>query len=90
LAGTTLPDRGNMKLGAGVKLGYFAQHAMEILQPQLTVIGMMEATFPLATLGTAHVARRVLELTPEVPRTYGGGYDEYVAQTGQEAPGLRQ
>jgi ATPase subunit of ABC transporter with duplicated ATPase domains len=36
------------------------------------------------------LSNRVLELTPEGPRTYGGGYDEYVAQTGQEAPGLRQ
>jgi len=36
------------------------------------------------------LSNRVLELTPGGPRTYGGGYDEYVAQTGQEAPGLRQ
>jgi ATPase subunit of ABC transporter with duplicated ATPase domains len=35
------------------------------------------------------LSNRVLELTPEGPRLYGGGYDEYVAQTGQEAPGLR-
>jgi ATPase subunit of ABC transporter with duplicated ATPase domains len=159
-----------VKLGAGVKLGYFAQHAMEILRPELTVIGMMEESFPLATLGVLRtllgafgfsgadgdkrcaylsggekarvvlammmfdppnflvldepsnhldmdtkamlvrllreyegtllfvshdrrflsaLSNRVLELTPEGPRTYGGGYDEYVAQTGQEAPGLR-
>jgi ATPase subunit of ABC transporter with duplicated ATPase domains len=171
VAGTTAPDSGNVKLGAGVKLGYFAQHAMEILKPELTVIGMLEETFPLATLGvlrtllgafgfsgadsdkrcehlsggekarvvlalmmfdppnflvldepTNHLdidtkamlvkllrdyegtllfvshdrkflsalSNRVLELTPEGPRLYGGGYDEYVATTGQEAPGLRQ
>jgi ATPase subunit of ABC transporter with duplicated ATPase domains len=170
VAGSTAPDRGSVRLGAGVKLGYFAQHAMEILKPELTVIGMLEESFPLATLGVlrtllgafgfsgpdsdkrcAHLSggekarvvlalmmfdppnflvldeptnhldidtkamlvgllreyegtllfvshdrrflsalsNRVLELTPEGPRTYGGGYDEYVAQTGQEAPGLR-
>jgi hypothetical protein len=32
----------------------------------------------------------VLELTPEGIHTYGGGYTEYVARTGQEAPGLQK
>ena len=31
VAGETEPDAGNVTLGASVKLGYFAQHAMEIL-----------------------------------------------------------
>jgi ATPase subunit of ABC transporter with duplicated ATPase domains len=35
------------------------------------------------------LSNRVLELGPEGPRVYGGGYDEYVAQSGHEAPGLR-
>jgi hypothetical protein len=35
------------------------------------------------------LSNRVLELTPEGARPYGGGYDEYVAQSGHEAPGLR-
>jgi hypothetical protein len=30
----------------------------------------------------------VLELTPEGVHQYGGGYTEYVARTGHEAPGL--
>jgi ATPase subunit of ABC transporter with duplicated ATPase domains len=36
------------------------------------------------------MSNRVLELTADGPRTYGGGYAEYVAQSGHEAPGLRQ
>jgi hypothetical protein len=28
-------------------------------------------------------------LTPEGIHLYGGGYTDYVARTGQEAPGLR-
>jgi ATPase subunit of ABC transporter with duplicated ATPase domains len=36
------------------------------------------------------LSNRVLELTPEGPRVYGGGYTEYVAQTGHEAPGGRE
>jgi ATPase subunit of ABC transporter with duplicated ATPase domains len=36
------------------------------------------------------LATRVLELAPGVPpHVYGGRYDEYVAQTGHEAPGMR-
>ena len=34
------------------------------------------------------LSNRVLEITPEGVRVYGGGYSEYVASTGQEAPGL--
>ncbi len=36
------------------------------------------------------IATRVLELSPGVrPRIYGGSYDEYVAASGHEAPGMR-
>jgi ATPase subunit of ABC transporter with duplicated ATPase domains len=34
------------------------------------------------------LSNRVLELTPQGPVPYGGGYTEYVARTGREAPGL--
>ena len=37
----------------------------------------------------AALSNRVLELTPEGIHQYGGGYTEYVAHTGHEAPGLR-
>ena len=170
VAGASSPEKGNVRLGAGVKLGYFAQHAMEVLDAQKTVLAMTQESFPLAGLGvlrtllgafgfsgddvekrcdllsggekarlvlalmmfdppnllvldepTNHLdmdtkamlvkvlggfegtllfvshdrkflsalSNRVLELTPEGPHTYGGGYDEYVAQSGHEAPGLR-
>jgi ATPase subunit of ABC transporter with duplicated ATPase domains len=35
------------------------------------------------------LSNRVLELTPEGVHRYDGGYTEYVARTGHEAPGLR-
>jgi ATPase subunit of ABC transporter with duplicated ATPase domains len=170
VAGSTVPDKGSVRLGAGVKLGYFAQHAMELLNAEKSVLEMVQESYPIAGLGvlrtllgafgfsgddvekrcdllsggekarlvmalmmfdppnllvldepTNHLdidtkamlvkvladfegtllfvshdrkflsalSNRVLELTPEGPRTYGGGYDEYVAQSGQEAPGLR-
>lgn len=170
VAGVTEPDAGTVTLGASVKLGYFAQHAMELLVADQTVLGTLESTFPLANLGvlrtllgafgfsgdavekrcsilsggekarlvlatmlfdppnflvldepTNHLdletkdtliralgkyegtllfvshdrsflgalSTRVLELTAEGPLAYPGGYDEYVAQAGHEAPGLR-
>jgi ATPase subunit of ABC transporter with duplicated ATPase domains len=169
VAGETQPDGGRVVLGASVKLGYFAQHAMEVLDPQVSVIETLRAAFPLATLGsmrtlagafgfsgddvekpcrvlsggekarlvlaamlydppnflvldepTNHLdietkemlvkalttfegtmlfvshdreflgalSNRVLEVTREGARTYGGGYKEYVASTGHEAPGV--
>jgi ATPase subunit of ABC transporter with duplicated ATPase domains len=170
VAGDIAPDAGQVSIGAGVRLGYFAQHAMELLDPDKTVYEILEDAFPLATVGTlkslggcfgfsgsdidktcrvlsggekarAVMARilydrpnvlildeptnhldlatkemllsslqefegtmlfvshdrrflsalstRVLELTPEGCTTYGGGYLEYVARSGHEAPGLR-
>ncbi len=167
---TQKPDSGVVKGGASVKMAYFAQHAMEILQPNKTVLEMVQGQFPLANLGvvrtllgafqfsgdtvekkcsvlsggekarlvlaimmfdppnflvmdepTNHLdidtkemlvralsnfsgtllfvshdrsflsalSTRVLELTSEGPRVYHGGYDEYVEESGHEAPGLR-
>jgi ATPase subunit of ABC transporter with duplicated ATPase domains len=36
----------------------------------------------------AELSNRILELTPEGVHQYAGGYTEYVARTGHEAPGL--
>jgi ATPase subunit of ABC transporter with duplicated ATPase domains len=38
------------------------------------------------------IATRILELSTDGtrPHLYGGNYDEYVATTGREAPGMRQ
>ena len=170
VAGASEPDEGSATLGVGVKMGYFAQHAMEVLDGDRTVFETLEDTFPQAGQGSlralagcfgfsgddvekrcrvlsggekarlvmalmlfdppnllvldeptnhldmatkemliaalsqfegtmlfvshdrhclAALSNRVLELTPEGVHTYGGGYTEYVARTGQEAPGLR-
>jgi len=169
IAGVTSADSGSSTLGASVKLGYFAQHAMDILTPDASVLAVLEATYPKATMGSlktvlgafgfsgddvekpcrilsggekarvvlarmlydppnflvldeptnhldldtkdmltkaladfdgtllfvshdrrflSELSNRVLELGSEGPRVYGGGYNEYVATTGREAPGL--
>ncbi|MGH7786242.1 MAG: ABC-F family ATP-binding cassette domain-containing protein [Candidatus Binatia bacterium] len=170
IAGDSAPDSGTITRGAGVKLGYFAQHAMEVLAPQRTVMQTLEYAFPMASIGSlralagcfgfsgddidktcrilsggekarlviarilyenpnflvldeptnhldmatkemlvraladyegtmifvshdrrflAQLSNRVLELTADGPLPYGGGYLEYVAASGHEAPGLR-
>ncbi|MBL0933511.1 MAG: ABC-F family ATP-binding cassette domain-containing protein [Rhizobiaceae bacterium] len=170
VTGTADPDNGSVARGPSVKMGYFAQHAMEVLDGERTVLQSLEDQFPqagqaplralagcfgfsgdeiekkcrvlsggekarlvmakmlfdppnflvldeptnhldiatkemlIAALkqyeGTmlfvshdrhflAALSNRVLELTEDGIRTYGGGYTEYVASTGQEAPGLR-
>ncbi|MDE2331934.1 MAG: ABC-F family ATP-binding cassette domain-containing protein, partial [Bradyrhizobium sp.] len=170
VTGSTEPDNGTVTLGGSVKMGYFAQHAMDLLDGESTVFQWLEAAFPLAGQGslralcgsfgfsgddvekrcrvlsggekarlvmaqmlydppnflvldepTNHLdiatkqmliaalsefegtmlfvshdrhflgalSNRLLELTPEGIHQYGGGYTEYVARTGHEAPGLR-
>jgi ATPase subunit of ABC transporter with duplicated ATPase domains len=170
VTGTAEPDAGTVTLGGSVKMGYFAQHAMELLDGEKTVFATLENAFPRAPQGSlravagcfgfsgddvekrcrvlsggekarlvmalmlyeppnflvldeptnhldiatkemlitalsryegsmlfvshdrhflAALSNRVLELTPEGIHYYDGGYTEYVARTGQEAPGLR-
>ena len=170
VTGSAQPDDGTVALGASVKLGYFAQHAMDLLDGERTVFQFLEDSFPQAGQGslralagcfgfsgddvekrcrvlsggekarlvmakmlfdppnflvldepTNHLdmatkemlitalsqyegtmlfvshdrhflgalSNRLLELTPEGIHQYGGGYTDYVARTGQEAPGLR-
>jgi ATPase subunit of ABC transporter with duplicated ATPase domains len=52
IAGESRPDSGDVALGGSVKLGYFAQHAMEILNPDQTVLETLEAAYPKASLGS--------------------------------------
>ncbi|MCP1766608.1 ABC-F family ATP-binding cassette domain-containing protein [Bradyrhizobium japonicum] len=170
IAGASEPDEGTVAVGGSVKMGYFAQHAMDLLDGERTVFQSLEDQFPTAGQGSlralagcfgfsgddvekrcrvlsggekarlvmakmlfdppnflvldeptnhldlatkemlitaladfegtmlfvshdrhflATLSNRVLELTPEGIHQFGGGYTEYVARTGQEAPGLR-
>ena len=51
LAGRTEPTSGNVNLGANVELGYFSQHAMEVLDPKKTVFETVQDVMPLANIG---------------------------------------
>jgi ATPase subunit of ABC transporter with duplicated ATPase domains len=165
----TAPDEGTVTIGSAVRMGYFAQHAMDLLDGDDTVFESLDESFPQAGQGAlrslagcfgfsgddiekpcrvlsggekarlvmakmlfdppnflvldeptnhldmatkemlvaalkefegtmlfvshdrhflAALSNRVLELTPEGVHQFGGGYTEYVARTGHEAPGL--
>jgi ATPase subunit of ABC transporter with duplicated ATPase domains len=49
VAGVIAPDEGEVRLGASLKLGYFAQSALEVLDPDLTVWQTIDQAFPTAT-----------------------------------------
>ena len=52
VTGTTEPDEGRVTLGGSVKMGYFAQHAMELLDGEHTVFESLESAFPQAGQGS--------------------------------------
>src|SRR3954447_8394024 len=52
VTGSTPPDAGTVQLGGSVKLAYFAQHAMELLDGERTVFESLEDAFPRAPQGS--------------------------------------
>ena len=52
IAGATEPDSGSVAVGASVKMGYFSQHAMEVLDGERTVFESLEDSFPQANQGS--------------------------------------
>lgn len=51
VAGVLSPDSGSVRLGASLKLGYFAQQSLELLDPGLTVLDQLQKEYPLEGLG---------------------------------------
>ena len=51
IAGALAPDRGAVRIGASVKMGYFAQQSTELLDPELTIWEQIEKDFPLESIG---------------------------------------
>ncbi len=60
VAGALAPDSGEIRLGASLKLGYFAQQALDLLDPNLTVWEQIRAGLPARVdRRPAHAARGV-------------------------------
>jgi ATPase subunit of ABC transporter with duplicated ATPase domains len=51
VAGALAPDSGAIRLGASLQMGYFAQQALDLLHPDLTVWEQMEKDFPQESIG---------------------------------------
>ena len=51
VAGQVAPDAGDVKLGASLHLGYFAQQSLDVLDPDLTIKEQLEKDFPKESIG---------------------------------------
>jgi ATP-binding cassette, subfamily F, member 3 len=51
LASQVAPTQGSFSLGANVEIGYFSQHAMDVLNPEMTVFQTVQEVMPTATIG---------------------------------------
>ncbi|HET9704078.1 MAG TPA: ATP-binding cassette domain-containing protein, partial [Vicinamibacterales bacterium] len=51
LAGQLPPDNGEVRLGASLKMGYFAQQSLDLLDPDLTILEQLQKDFPREGLG---------------------------------------
>jgi ATPase subunit of ABC transporter with duplicated ATPase domains len=52
VAGELPPDAGTVRLGASVKMGYFAQQSLDVLDPSLTVWQELDHRFHRETIGS--------------------------------------
>jgi ATPase subunit of ABC transporter with duplicated ATPase domains len=46
VAGVLAPDAGSVRIGAAVRLGYFAQQSLDVLEADLTVFEQLQQDFP--------------------------------------------
>jgi ATPase subunit of ABC transporter with duplicated ATPase domains len=51
VAGALAPDAGEVKLGASLQMGYFAQQSLDILDPDLTIEEQLQKDFPHEGIG---------------------------------------
>src|SRR5262245_24533335 len=52
VAGALAPDTGTLKLGASLTMGYFAQQAFDVLNPDLTIEQQLQRDFPDESIGS--------------------------------------
>ena len=51
VAGALTPDAGEVTLGASLRMGYFAQQALDLLNPDLTIEEQLQQDFPHESIG---------------------------------------
>lgn len=51
IVGATTPSAGTVRLGANVNVGYFSQHALDVLDPKKTIFETVRDVMPNASVG---------------------------------------
>jgi ATPase subunit of ABC transporter with duplicated ATPase domains len=51
VAGALQPDSGSVQLGASLKLAYFAQQSLDLLDPELSIEEQLQKDFPAESIG---------------------------------------
>jgi ATPase subunit of ABC transporter with duplicated ATPase domains len=51
IAGQIAPDGGEVRLGASLRMGYFAQQSLDVLDPDLTIEEQLREDFPHESIG---------------------------------------
>src|SRR5476651_2184863 len=77
VAGEVPPDAGDVKLGASLQMGYFAQQSLDVLDPDLTIKEQLEKDFPKESIGALRSLAGAFQFsgddTDKKIRTLSGG-----------------
>src|SRR6476660_8857360 len=65
VAGQVAPDSGSVRLGASLKMGYFAQQSLDLLDPDLTVEEQLQHDFPQEAIGALRNLAGVFQFSGE-------------------------
>jgi ATPase subunit of ABC transporter with duplicated ATPase domains len=63
IAGALEPDAGSVRLGASLRMGYFAQQSLDVLRADLTVQEQLQSDFPLEGIGALRALAGAFQFT---------------------------
>jgi ATPase subunit of ABC transporter with duplicated ATPase domains len=63
IAGHLQPDTGEVRLGASLKMGYFAQQSVDILDPDWTILEQLQHDFPQEGVGVLRTLAGAFQFT---------------------------
>ena len=65
IAGATTPDTGDVRLGASLTMGYFAQQSLDVLDADLTVLEQLQQDFPQDGIGSLRTLAGAFQFSGE-------------------------
>jgi ATPase subunit of ABC transporter with duplicated ATPase domains len=65
IAGVSAPDSGGVRLGASLKMGYFAQQSLDVLDPDLSIIEQLQKDFPQDGIGSLRTLAGAFQFSGE-------------------------